>query len=261
MTTEDFIIELFCRLDDKMTGIRKHSQALLHPSEIVTLGLLFALKDGSNRAFYRWLKRDWMHLFPHLPDRTRLFRLFKTHQDWTNRFLAEPSLLGVIDSYGIELIHPAREGRSPKQLGKKGYSNYRWIVGAKLCLLVNHLGRIVAWDCATANTHDSYFRPLIEQVQEQMIVLADFGFHSKDGDPPNLKLCQPKAWNVHMLLETVLSMLTLIAHLMKVAYRVMDYLRARLAFTVAIFNLLVDWDGLQSDDNEFVPLSIANFSL
>lgn len=80
-----------------MTGIRKHSQALLHPSEIVTLGLLSALKGASNRAFYRWVKRDWVHLFPHLPDRTRLFYLFKTHQDWTNRFLAELSLLGVIE--------------------------------------------------------------------------------------------------------------------------------------------------------------------
>ncbi|MBC7262462.1 MAG: hypothetical protein H5T63_10670 [Chloroflexi bacterium] len=39
-------------------------------------------------------------------------------------------------------------------------------------------------DCATANTHDSHFRPLIEQVQEQMTVLGDGGF-SKDGDPPS----------------------------------------------------------------------------
>jgi len=25
-------------------------------------------------------------LFPHLPERTRLFRLLKTHQDWTQVF-------------------------------------------------------------------------------------------------------------------------------------------------------------------------------
>jgi hypothetical protein len=29
-------------------------------------------------------------------------------------------VLGVIDTYGIELIHPVREGRSPQQIGRKG---------------------------------------------------------------------------------------------------------------------------------------------
>jgi len=53
------------------------------------------------------------------PERTRLFRLFKTHHDWTQVFLAAPTVLGVIDTYGIELIHPMREGRSPQQIGRK----------------------------------------------------------------------------------------------------------------------------------------------
>ena len=161
MTTEDFIIELFCRVDDAMKGTQKHSQSNLYPSEIVTLGILFALKGVGNRAFYRWLKRDYQSLFQKLPERTRLFRLFATHQAWTDTFLVEPGLLSVIDSYGIELIHPVREGRSPEQIGKKGISNHRWIVGGKLCFLLNHLGLVVGWDCATANVYDTYFHPLI----------------------------------------------------------------------------------------------------
>jgi hypothetical protein len=63
-----------------------------------------------------------------LPERTRLFRLFKTHQNWTDRFLAEPTVLEIADTYGIGLLHPDREGCSDKQIGKKGYSNHRWIV-------------------------------------------------------------------------------------------------------------------------------------
>ena len=78
--------------------------------------------------------------FPRLPERTRLFRLFRTHQDWTQAFLASPTVLGVIDTYGIELIHPIREGRSSHQIGRKGLSNHRWIVGGKLCLLLNQWG-------------------------------------------------------------------------------------------------------------------------
>jgi len=46
-------------------------------------------------------------------------------------------VLGVIDTYGIELLHLILEGRSPQQIGRKGVSNHRWIVGGKLCLLLN----------------------------------------------------------------------------------------------------------------------------
>ena len=56
--------------------------------------------------------------------------------------MAEPSLLSVIDTYGIELLHPRREGRSTRQIGRKGISNRRWIVGSKLCLLQNHQGPV-----------------------------------------------------------------------------------------------------------------------
>src|SRR5712691_1790655 len=76
MTTIDFITALFCQVDEQMHNISKHPHATLWPSEVVTLGLLHALKGGGNRAFYRWLTRDYRPLFPRLPERTRLFRLF-----------------------------------------------------------------------------------------------------------------------------------------------------------------------------------------
>ncbi len=261
MTTLDFITELFCRIDDAMCGVPKHSQAKLYPSEIVTLAVLFALKGVGDRAFYRWIKRDWQALFPNLPDRTRLFRLFKTHQDWTNRFLAEPTILGVADTYGIELLHPMREGRSDQQIGKKGLSNHRWIVGGKLAFVLNQWGLIAAWSCDTANVHDSTFRWLVEQFLETMIVLTDTGFHAKEGDPANMKVCPRGTWNVRMVVETVLSMLTTVCHFKKMLHRVWAYFQARLAYTMAAFNILAQWRGLQPDENGFIPLSIAQFSL
>ncbi len=261
MTTLDFITELFCRIDDVMRDVPKHNQAKLSPSEIVTLGILFALKGVGDRAFYRWLKRDWRALFPQLPDRTRLFRLFTVHQDWTNRFLAAPSLIGVADTYGIELVHPMREGRTPDQIGKKGLSNHRWIVGGKLALVLNHLGLIAGWDCATANVYDAVFQPLIAQFADQMVVFTDTHFHAKAGDPPNMKVCKRGTWNVRMIVEQVWAMLTTICHFKKVGHRVWAYFRARLAFTIATFNLLVQWHGLPPDEQGFVHLSIAEFSL
>ena len=93
-TTIEFITALFCQVDDHLAGLPKHPAAQLWPSEVVTLGLLHALKGGGNRPFYRWLTRDYRPLFPRLPERTRLFRLFVTHQHWTQVFLAAPTVLG-----------------------------------------------------------------------------------------------------------------------------------------------------------------------
>ena|SRR2546422_2422713 len=41
---------------------------------------------------------DYRALFPQLPERTRLCRLFMTHHAWTQVFLASPTVLGVIDT-------------------------------------------------------------------------------------------------------------------------------------------------------------------
>ncbi len=51
MSTQDFIIDLFCRVDATMSDVPKHAQASLYPSELVTLALLFALKGVGPRAF------------------------------------------------------------------------------------------------------------------------------------------------------------------------------------------------------------------
>jgi hypothetical protein len=94
-----------------------------------------------------------------------------------------------------------------------------------------------------------------------MIVLSDTGVHATEGDPANRKLCQRGEWQDRMLVETVLSMLTLVCHFKKVMHRVWASFQARLAFTMAAFNVLVQWYGLVPNASGFVPLSIANFGL
>ena len=87
MTMVDFITELFYRVAveiEQEQQIEKHSQAKLYPSEVVTLAQLFALRGVGQRAFWRWLTRDYQSLFPQLPDRTRMFRL-----PWTSGSVAD----------------------------------------------------------------------------------------------------------------------------------------------------------------------------
>jgi len=113
MTPPDFIIALFDAVDQEMLAVPQHPDAKLYPSEVVTLALWHAIKGGGTRAFSRWLTRDYWALLPQVPERTRWARLFKTHTAWTARFLAAPTVLGVADTYGIELLYPMWEGRNP----------------------------------------------------------------------------------------------------------------------------------------------------
>jgi hypothetical protein len=126
--------------------------------------------------------------------------------------------------------------------------------------ILNQWGLICAWDCALANVYDAQFHPVIAHFADHMIVLTDTGFHAKAGDPANMKICQRGTWNVRMLVETVLSMLTTVCHFKKMSHRVWDYFRARLAWTMAAFNVLALW-GVEIDDHNMVRLSIAEFSL
>jgi len=260
MTPPDCIIALFYAVDQERVDVPKPPEAKLSPREVVTLALLCALKGGGTRAFSRWLTRDYLPLLPQVPERTRWARLFKTHTAWTARFLAAPTVRGVADSYGIEVVHHMREGRSAAPRGKKGQRHQRWIVGGTWCCILHQWGLRCAWDCATANVHATHFHPLMAQCDGQRIVLTDTGFQATTGDPANLKVCPRGTWNTRMRVETVLSRLTTVLPSKKGDHRMWAYFRARLAWTMAAFNLLARW-GLEIDDDDMVRLSIAEFSL
>ena len=86
MATVECITALFYEVDAQPRALPTHPEAHLWPSAVVTLGLLHALKGVGNRPFDRWLTCDSRALFPHLPERTRLLRRFKTHHDRTQVF-------------------------------------------------------------------------------------------------------------------------------------------------------------------------------
>jgi len=261
MTTEDIIITIFCDVDSRMLGIAKHPQAKLWPSELVTIGLLAALKGGRFRAFYRWLKRDYDGLFGGLPDRTRLQRALTVHRDWCQRLMAEPSFFTVIDSYPIELIFPIREGRSAQQVGGKSKDKGRWTVGIRLCWILNDAGQVVDWAAAALNTPDQNFHPMIAQLEGRSIVLSDLGFRSAEGVPSNLKLCAKGTWNERMLVETALSMVTVVCDLKHLHHRANFHILARLACATALFNLLLGLFHQLHPTADPFQMSIAEFSL
>lgn len=61
MTTDDIILHIFHLVATSLPEILAHgfaSQAKLYPSELVTIGILFALKGAYFRAFHRRLDRQ-----------------------------------------------------------------------------------------------------------------------------------------------------------------------------------------------------------
>jgi hypothetical protein len=52
--TVEFITALFSEVDEQRHALPQHPAAHLWPREVVTLGLLHALKGGGNRPFSRW---------------------------------------------------------------------------------------------------------------------------------------------------------------------------------------------------------------
>lgn len=258
MTTEEFIISLFCEVDDRMGQIAKHPQASLYPSEVVTIGMLRTLKGGSFRSFYRWLTRDFSALFGGLPERTRLQRLLLRQRHWCRHFMASASKWAVLDSYAIELVHPVRQTRTAwmYKLWDKGG---RWLVGVRSGWLVNEQGQIVScgWQ-PTLWRGDQAFFVLLEGHAEQVPVLTDLGFRRSGGVPGNVTLCRRGEHPERMLVETVLALLTRVCGLKQLSYRSKVALSAHLGYVAALYNTLLAL-AWQADAGR--PLAIAQFSL
>jgi hypothetical protein len=239
MPTDEIIIRLFLIVDEQFGNIKKRPDAKLYASEIVTIGLLFTLKGGRYRAFYRWLVANFGQWFPKMPEVTRLHRLLEEHAELTESLLAQPTLFSVLDTFGIELLHPRREGRSPNQIGDKGVSNGRWIVGVKLGWLINDRGEVVDWDWDRASAPDNVFRATAFRYDGQTIALCDFGLRARGEPQRNLKFCPRGSWNERFSIETDFSWLTELLHAKKMYHRVEAHLVARFQYLAALFNCLL----------------------
>ena len=63
-----------------------------------------------------------------------------------------------------------------------------------------------------------------------------------------------------MMIETTFSLLTVVCHAKKMFHRTAAHLESRLAYTAAMFNVLIGLDRRLHPDDAF-KISIAEFSL
>ena len=101
----------------------------------------------------------------------------------------------------------------------------------------------------------------LEELDGLTITLTDLGFRCKDGIPDNVKLCEKGTWNERMFVETAFSMLTVVCNAKKIFHRVAAYIEARMAYTMAMFNVLLALFHELNPDAPAHQMSIAQFSL
>jgi hypothetical protein len=93
------------------------------------------------------------------------------------------------------------------------------------------------------------------------MLLRDTAFPATEEEPSHLQLCQRGAWQDRLLVETVLSMLTVVCHVQRVLHRVWAYGSARLACTMAACHVVVQWQDFEPSTSGFVPRSMAALRL
>ena len=136
MITVEFITALFYEVDEQLRAIPKHPEAHLWPSEVVTLGLPCPQRRGQPAL----LSLADARLSAVVPPPPRADAALSSLQDPSG---LDAGLLGCSDGarrhrHLWDRADPPHARRpQPQQIGRKGLSNHRWIVGGKLCLLLN----------------------------------------------------------------------------------------------------------------------------
>ncbi len=253
---DDIILTIYCAIADMLKDKdKKHSQGKLYQSEVMLCGVLFVLTGKPFRRFYHWLiKRG---VFVVLPERSRLQRLVIHHAPSCNAFLGSETFFTVLDSFGVEIIHPMREGRSrqSRTICGKGKSNHRWIVGRKIAVTLNDQLEIVKCSDATDNVSDQIFDD--DHALAASITLTDQGFKKKEGTPETFQICKRGQWNERMVVETLFSLWTRVCNMKRSFHRTVKGFQAKVQYLVALTNIIVG----KNESLGFTRLSMVQWDL
>lgn len=252
---DDIILYLFLGICEVLgEKDRKHSQGKLYLSEIVLCGVLFALRGVSFRRFHHWLVKRTLF---DTPERSRLLRLVIHYRVLCNEFLGSSTLFTVLDSFGVEMLHPCRGYRSKliKKLYDKGKSNHRWIIGRKVAVSMNGKLEIIQVSDETANVYDATFNQ--DHSFADSISLTDRGFKKKEGTPETFKICKRGSWNERMVVETLFSLWTRICNMKRSFHRTLKGFQTKVGYLVALTNLIVN----KNETLGFNKLSFVQWSL
>ena len=196
MPTDAFLTALYTHVDD---WYQAHAPQLLagkvgdHPqfsdSEVLTLSLAqHWLGFRSERKFLRYIRQNFLALFPRLLDQSEfnrrarnLFRLLNEFRRWLVRQTAMPTAPGfLLDGTPVHVRHWRRYG--PRSLAPRGAALGRCAAkkeifyGYKLVLLTTLDGRVMDFVLLPANVDERVALDELLGRYRNLVIYADKGF-------------------------------------------------------------------------------------
>ena len=187
---------LFCTIDDLYQELvpdpirrrSQHRRIAFSDSEVLTLSLMQeALSNDSERSFHRFVRKNYLHLFPRLVSRDRYHRRRKAL--WVvqalllrhlSQRLAQNARWLVVDSAPIETVKFARSqsGRRSIPEAEYGYvpSEKRVFFGLRLHLLITDEGAVVGFALTPANAPEREAAEGLLAEHAGQYVLGDNGY-------------------------------------------------------------------------------------
>jgi len=201
MPTEDVLIVLFCAVDDWLrlhpAPLRPGPKPKCADSEILTVALAREILGcDAERRFHRRLRREYRHLFPHLPAQSELNRrtrwlwraLEGLRQQWRDQL---PAALGdwySVDSTPLPVKQRHRaNGRNDWQgmglAASFGYcaAKQMWFYGFRLELVTTLIDQVpVTWGLFPAAGDERLMAEQLLTGLGPLALLADRGFRGRE---------------------------------------------------------------------------------
>ena len=195
MSTGDFIIEVFCIIDDEVKNLLSNLKLRqrgripnLSDSEVMTMEIVGEfLGFDSDKSIWEYFKTHWLHFFPRIPDRSNFARQ-AAHLHVVKRILQEKlaSTLGalsdplhIIDGFPIPVCKLSRAYSTSVFKGNASYgycaAKKERYYGFRGHMVVNSTGVITSATFCAANVDERDVCPeLTEKIRG--LLLGDKGY-------------------------------------------------------------------------------------
>jgi len=195
MSIEDFIISVFCQVDDELNALLQNKPLrqrgfvpMLADSEVITMEIVGEfLGYDSDKGMWKYFSSHWRHFFPRIPERTTFTRQaanlhvvkFLLQHRFAQSLGAQDDLLYMIDGFPMPTCKFARAffSRCFKADAAYGYcaTKKEHFYGFRGHLVINSLGIITAATFTAANIDERDVCPeLVEKARG--LLLGDKGF-------------------------------------------------------------------------------------
>lgn len=189
MNLENLIIEIYCRIEEKLSGLKLRSRGFppkLTDAELITMEIVgHIMHQNCTQWIYRYFKNHWQEWFPNLGSRANFMKqshhLSLTKQQLIGQLFPATSKLHTIDGLPLPICKYARSSRckSMDDIANYGYcaAKSEHYYGLKAHIMIDHQ-QLITFVTLTASNVDE--RDVLENLCHTIIghLLADKGYIS-----------------------------------------------------------------------------------